>query len=77
MVVTTGGVDEPAVGQRQEVEAVVDDVELAGVLERVGDVQRLGDLRARSASSSFQPCGEVLARRAVVTESAVANSVTS
>ena len=45
MVVTTGGVDEPAVGQREEVEAVVDDVEVAGVLEGVGDVQRLGDLR--------------------------------
>ena len=38
-------VDEAAVGQREEVEAVVDDVEVGGVLEDVGDVQRLGDLR--------------------------------
>ena len=38
------GVDEPAVRERQEVEAVVDDVEVGGVLEDRGDVQRLGDL---------------------------------
>ena len=40
-----GRVDERAVGQREEVEAVVDDVEVAGVLEDVGDVLRFGDLR--------------------------------
>ncbi len=40
-----GGVDQPAVGQRQEVEAVVDDVEVGGALEDRGDVHALGDLR--------------------------------
>ena len=38
-------VDEPAVGQRQEVEAVVDDVELGGALEHVRDVEAFRDLR--------------------------------
>ena len=38
-------VDEAAVGQRQEVETVVDDVELTGPLERVSDVEALGHLR--------------------------------
>jgi hypothetical protein len=38
------GVDEAAVGEREEVEAVVDDVELVGVLEDVGDVRALGRL---------------------------------
>ncbi len=40
-----GRLDEPAVGQRQEVEAVVDEVELAGPLEGVRDVEALGHLR--------------------------------
>ena len=39
-----GGVDEGAVGERQEVEAVVDDVEFVGVFEHVGDVDALGNL---------------------------------
>ncbi len=39
-----GRVDEAAVGQRQEVEAVVDDVELGGPLEDVRDVQALAHL---------------------------------
>ncbi len=38
-------VDEAAVGEREEVEAVVDDVEVVGTLEHRGDVQALGDLR--------------------------------
>ena len=38
-------VDEAAVGERQEVEAVVDDVEVAGTFEHRGDVETLGDLR--------------------------------
>ena len=37
--------DEAAVGQRQEVEAVVDHVELVGPLEDVRDVEALGHLR--------------------------------
>ena len=40
-----GRVDQPAVGERQEVEAVVDDVEVGGPLECRGDVDALGDLR--------------------------------
>ena len=36
--------DEPAVGQRKEVEAVVDDVELAGTFESVRNVKALGRL---------------------------------
>ena len=34
-------IDEAAIGQRKEVEAVVDDVELVGPLEHVGDVETL------------------------------------
>ena len=34
------GVDETAVGERQEVEAVVDQIELCGALEDTGDVER-------------------------------------
>ena len=41
------GVDQAAVGQRQEVEAVVDHVELARALEHRRDVQRLPDLRVQ------------------------------
>lgn len=37
-------VDQTAVGERQEVESVVDDVEIIGPLEHRGDVQALGDL---------------------------------
>ena len=37
-------VDEAAVGQRQEIEAVVNDVEVVRVFEHVGDVHALGDL---------------------------------
>ena len=40
-----GRLDEPAVGQREEVEAVVDEVELVGPLEGVRDVETLDDLR--------------------------------
>ncbi len=36
--------DELAVGEREEVEAVVDEVELAGALEGVRDVEALGHL---------------------------------
>ena len=39
-----GGVDEPAVAERQEVELVGDDVELAGAPEGSGEVERLPDL---------------------------------
>ena len=39
-----GRIDQPAVGQRQEVEVVVDQVELAGPLEDLRDVQALPDL---------------------------------
>ena len=38
-------VDQRAVGERQEVKAVVDDVEVGGPLECRGDVDALGDLR--------------------------------
>ena len=44
MVATTGVRREPRVGQREEVEVVVDEVELAGPLEDLRDVQRLPDL---------------------------------
>ena len=37
--------DQPGVGERQEVEAVVDDVELGRPLEDLRDVQALGNLR--------------------------------
>ena len=37
-------VDEAAVGEGKEVETVVDDVEVAGVFEHLGDVHALGDL---------------------------------
>ena len=40
-----GSVHQVAVGQREEVEAVVNDVELVGPLEDRRDVQALGDLR--------------------------------
>ena len=40
-----GRLDEAAVGERQEVEAVVEDVELRRALERGGDVERLPHLR--------------------------------
>ena len=78
MVVTTGVLDQPAVGQRQEVEAVVDDVELVGPLEHLGDVQALGDLgvdRRRPRTSRTAAVARELGRWS--TESAVANSVTS
>jgi len=39
-----GGAHQAAVGERQEVEAVVDDVEVGRVLEHLGDVGALGDL---------------------------------
>ena len=77
MVVTTGGVDERAVGQREEVEAVVDDVELGGALEDVGDVQRLGDLGFDRVVLVPPVRGRAARASAVVIESAVANSVTS
>ena len=37
-------VDEAAVGEREEVEPVVDEVELVGALEDRRDVEALGDL---------------------------------
>ncbi len=40
--------DQPAVGQREEVEAVVDDIELAGAFESSGDVRALGDFGVES-----------------------------
>ncbi len=40
-----GGRDQPAVGERQEVESVVDDVELRRPFEDLGDVEALGHLR--------------------------------
>ena len=40
-----GRVDETAVGQRQEVEAVVHDVEVGGALEHGRNVNALGNLR--------------------------------
>ena len=71
------GLDQAAVGEGEEVEAVVDQVELPGPLEDRGDVQPLFHLGieigvvgvARWARS--RPVGPV------VTESAVANRVTS
>ncbi len=45
IVVITGVVDEAAVGEWEEVEAVVDDVEVVGTLEHGGDVEAFGDLR--------------------------------
>ena len=67
--------DEIAVRERQEVEPVVDDVELAGALEHRRDVQALGDLGVDRRV--LRPAdGAVACRLAVVIESAVANSVT-
>lgn len=43
-------VDEVAVGQGQDVESVVDDVEVAGAFEHRGDVETFGDLRRYSKS---------------------------
>ena len=70
-------VDEPAVGQRQEVEAVVDDVELVGALERVRDVEALDDLGldARDPPSSPRRPPKRAGRRS--SSRAVAKSVTS
>ncbi len=70
------GRDEAAVGERQEVEPVVDDVEFTGPLEHRRDMEALGDLRSIVVSSDH-PAGAVACRVAVVIESAVANSVTS
>ena len=71
------GVDQAAVGERQEVEAVVDDVELVGALERGGDVQALGDLGVDRGVLLVPGRSRADAGSAVVAESAVANSVTS
>ena len=72
-----GRVDEAAVGQREEVEAVVDDVELAGAFESSGDVRALGDLGVESRRPRTSRAGTTDAKRAAVTELAVANRVTS
>ncbi len=66
-----------AVGERQEVEAVVDQVELAGTLEERRDMQALPDLgvQRRVLGVSAWDTGAEVAQ--LVTESAVANSVTS
>ena len=68
--------DEPAVGEREKIEAVVDDVELVRPLEGVRDVQALGHLRVdvrifgvTTGDDSSEPSG--------VTESPLANNVTS
>ena len=61
----------------QEVEAVVDDVELGGVLEDRGDVHALGDLGVDRRRPRTSRAATVLWSVAVVSESAVANSVTS
>ena len=72
-----GSVHEIAVGQGQEVEAVVNDVELVGPLEDRGDVQALGDLRIDARGRPTIPGGSTLQRLAAVCESPVAKSVTS
>ena len=63
-------------GERQPVEVTVHQVEVAGTGDRVPDVQRLGDAPVDAGSSSY-PRGITASRVAVVSESAVANSVTS
>ena len=74
---TTGVEIRPGVGERQEVEAVVDDVELRCPLEDLRDVQALGNLRvdARRPPTSLEE--PRCSRRADVSESPVAKSVTS
>ncbi len=67
-------VDQIAVGERQEVEAVVDQVELCGSFEHRRDVKRLPDLRRQPRILGVS-VGAVATRRAPVIESAVANSV--
>ena len=70
-------VDEAAVGQRQEVEAVVDEVELVGSLEDRGDVQALPDLGVEARILRLAGRGGRRRGARSVTESAVAKSVTS
>jgi hypothetical protein len=56
------GGDETAVRQWEEVEAVVDDVELGGVFEKVGDVRALGDLRVDAVVLGPSPCARAAER---------------
>ena len=70
-------VHEAAEAERQEIEAVVDEVELVGSFECSRDVQRLPDLRVhRRILRVSRSARSRRAERAVI-ESAVANSVTS
>ena len=76
IVVTTGVSTRRAVGQRQEVEAVVDQVELARPLEDLGDVEAFPYLGIGVRRFGVSPAATDTSC-AVVTESAVANRVTS
>jgi len=66
-----------AVGQRQEIEAVVDEVELPGPFEDRRDVQALQHLGIAGLALLRPAPGVTDARRAAVAESLVAKSVTS
>ena len=70
-------VDEPAVGQRQEVEAVVDHVELGRALEGVRDVEAFDDLRVDGRVLRVARDRRRTRAEPAVTESPLANSVTS
>jgi hypothetical protein len=70
------GVDEPAPGQRQEVEVVVQQVEVRSPLEGCGDVQALGDLDVVAVVLLVRR-STTEESRAAVRESPEANSVTS
>ena len=69
---------QPRLGQRQEIEKVVQDVEVAtrGLFERARDMQTFVDLGVQQWVFGVTLRGDGLSR-ARVTESAVANSVTS
>ena len=73
-----GRVDQAAVGQREEVEAVVDDVEVVGALEDASAMCRhsatFGSIAVVLGPAVRRTCCAALP---AVTESAVANSVTS
>ena len=77
MVVTSGASTMLREGERKPVEMVVDEVEFAGALERVRDVQRLPDPAVHRRDPPRNPWRKRRRGSAVVTESSVANNVTS
>ena len=69
MVVTMRRRAELGEGQRQPVEVVVHQVELARPVERVGDVQRLPDPAVQLRVLGVRHCGHTPSSVAAVTES--------